>query len=350
MANLIKIDGSHGEGGGALLRTALSMSILTQQPVQIDGNRTGTKYIGLDVEDLTLIKCLRDLCNADVSGLTHGSLSILFSPKRAIRPLRGEILTERNPNGRGSNALVIASTLVPLLARAGGMSSFSITGETHTNFSMTYDYFQGILVPIWRKMGLAVQADLERAAFSREGNGMITLEVEPSQLEGINWTEKGEPKLLQASVTTTGKNASFAERAKSHLQKLAHSSKQRIDITTFEAEGEGTMGYVAAWMRYETAIGGGGEASQKNSRPEQVAQNAFEKCFEFMTSDATVDPIGAEHILLPACFASSNTEILVSHLTSRLLTSIWVIKQFSPVRIVVRGNQDQFGQVSILRD
>ena len=98
MANLIKIDGSHGEGGGALLRTALSMSILTQQPVQIDGIRTGTKYIGLDVEDLTLIKCLQDLCNADVSGLTHGSLSILFSPKRAIRPLRGEVLTERNTN------------------------------------------------------------------------------------------------------------------------------------------------------------------------------------------------------------------------------------------------------------
>lgn len=349
MANLINIDGSHGEGGGALLRTALSMSVLTQQPVQINSIRTGTKYVGLDVEDITLIKILRQLSNADVTGLEPGSMSLLFAPKRSVRPLRGEFQTERNEQGRGSNALVIASTLVPILAKAGGLSSFSITGETHTNFSMTYDYFQGVLAPLWRKMGLFVTADLERAAFSRTGDGMVSFEIEPSALGGLQWAERGESKLLRASITTIGKNATFAERATSHLQKLAHNTKQRIDISSFESEGEGLGGYVATWMQYERGIGGGGEAGLKNSRPEQVAQGAFEKCFEWMADEATLDEIGGEHILLPACFASTNTEVTISCLSQRLLTAVWVVKQFSPVRIVIRGNQGQAGSLSIQR-
>lgn len=350
MANLITIDGSHGEGGGALLRTALSMSVLTQQAVQINGIRTGTKYVGLDVEDITLIKVLRQLSNADVTGLEPGSMSLLFAPKRSVRPLRGEIVTERNEQGRGSNALVIASTLVPILSKSGGLSSFTVTGETHTNFSMTYDYFQGVLAPLWRKMGLFVTADLERAAFSRSEDGMVSFEVEPSALEGVQWAERGNSKLLRASITTVGKNATFSERASSHLQKLAHNTKQKIDISTFESEGDGLGGYVATWMQYERGIGGGGEAGQKNSRPEQVAQAAFEKCFEWMTDDTTLDEIGGEHVLLPACFASTNTEVTISALSNRLLTSIWVIKQFSPVRIVVRGNQGQPGTLTIQRN
>ncbi|OWU64685.1 MAG: hypothetical protein CBB60_008585, partial [Armatimonadetes bacterium Cent15-Ar3] len=91
--SLLKIDGSHGEGGGALLRTALQMSVLTQQGFRIEHIRSGTKFIGLDVEDVSLIRVLAALTDAEVSGLEPGSHSLLFVPARAPRPLKGLVKT-----------------------------------------------------------------------------------------------------------------------------------------------------------------------------------------------------------------------------------------------------------------
>jgi RNA 3'-terminal phosphate cyclase (ATP) len=346
---LVNIDGSHGEGGGALLRAALSMSVLTQQGFQIQHIRSGTKYSGLDVEDLTLIKALKQISDADVTNLEIGSPSLIFAPKRTPHSFTGTIETERNLNGRGSNALVIASTLIPLLARSGAYSDFTVTGETASNNSMSYDYFEGLVLTAWRKMNLHVSSDLDRAAYSREGQGECSFEVEPSSFAGLNWSDRGEPKLLRATVSSSKLNPGYSDRAVSHLQKLAQNCRMKIDIETVESDGDSSGLQVTVWMQYQRGIGGGSELGGKTSRPEQIAQTAFEKCFDWMAGEESLDPIVAEHLLLPACFASSCSEFKVSSLTPRFMTMVWVVKQFSPVRIVVRGNQGGVGHVSINR-
>lgn len=348
-STLLTLDGSHGEGGGALLRTALSMSVLTQQAFRVEHIRTGTKFSGLDVEDLTLISALQKMTDAEVSGAEPGSLSLLFVPKRAPRPLNEPVLTVRNERGRGSNALVIASTLIPILARTGRLTEIQATGETNANNAMSFDYFSNVVGYAWQKMNLHMFCDLERSAWSREGNGIVNFEIEPGGFQGIQWLDRGEPKLLRAMVTGCRVTPNTIERAVSHLQKLAQSCRMKIDIDTHLAEGDSTGLQVTVWMQYQRGLGGGSEMGGKNVRAEQVAQNAFEKCFDWMTGEATVDPILAEHLLLPACFAEGSTEFKVSEITPRLQTSIWVIKQFSPVRIVNRGSMGGFGHISISR-
>jgi RNA 3'-terminal phosphate cyclase (ATP) len=346
---MVNIDGSHGEGGGALLRACLSMAALTQQGFQIQHIRSGTKFSGLDVEDVTLIKAVQQICDADISNLELGSNSLIFVPKRSIKSFNGTIETERNQNGRGSNSLIIASTLIPLLARSGSYSEFTTTGETASNNSMSFDYFKGIVATAWRKMNLVVHCDLERAAFSREGNGECSFEVEPSSFTGLSWSTRGEPKLLRATVSSAKLNPGYADRAVSHLQKLAQNCRMKIDIDTVESDADSQGLQTTVWMQYQRGIGGGSELGNRNSRPEQVAQSAFEQCLDWMTGEESLDPIIAEHVLLPACFADQGSEFKVSSLTSRFLTMVWVIKQFSPVRIVVRGNQGGVGHVSISR-
>ena len=44
MAEPLVLDGAKGDGGGALVRTALAMSAITQQAVRIENVRGGTAY------------------------------------------------------------------------------------------------------------------------------------------------------------------------------------------------------------------------------------------------------------------------------------------------------------------
>ena len=349
MSTLIKLDGSHGEGGGALLRSALSMSALTQQGFQIDHIRTGTKFVGLDVEDITLIKALASVCDADTSDLTPGTLSLLFAPKRAVRPLKGHIKTERNPSGRGSNALVVASALVPILARSGGYSEFTVEGETFSNNSMTFDYFKNVLGGFWRKQNLQMQSEIIRAAYTRDTEGSCHIEVEPGPFTGLKYSTRGRAKLLRASISFSKLSVSIADRAASHLQKLAHSVKATFDCEINELPSDISGIQITVWMQYESGMGGGSAMGAKKIPAEQVAQEAFEKCYDWIATEAPIDAILAEHALLPSCFADESSEFSVSELTSRFMTIAWVVKQFSPVRIMIKGKQGEAGTVKISR-
>lgn len=349
MSSLIKLDGSHGEGGGALLRSALSMSVLTQQGFQIDHLRTGTKFVGLDVEDITLIKTLAFVCDADTSELTPGSLSLLFAPKRAAKPFKGLIKTERNLSGRGSNALVIASTLAPILARSGGYSEFDVEGETFSNNSMTFDYFKNVLGGFWRKQNVQIQAEIVRAAYSRDTQGSCHVEVEPGPFKGIKYSTRGRAKLLQATISYSKLSHGIADRAASHLQKLAHSVKATFNCEINELPSDISGIQITVWMQFEHGMGGGSAMGAKKIPAEQVAQEAFEKCYEWIATEAPLDSILAEHALLPSCFADESSEFVVSELTSRFMTIAWVVKQFSPVRIMIKGNLGDPGTVKVSR-
>ncbi len=349
MSSLIKLDGSHGEGGGALLRSALSMSALTQQGFQIDHIRTGTKFVGLDVEDITIIKVLASLCDADTSDLTPGVLSLLFAPKRTVRPFKGLLKTERNLSGRGSNALVIASTLAPILARSGGYSEFDVEGETFSNNSMTFDYFKNVLGGFWRKQNLQIHSEVIRAAYSRDAEGSCHVEVEPGPFTGAKFNSRGRAILLQAAISYSKLSSGIADRAASHLQKLAHSVKATFNCDINEYPGDASGIQITVWMQFENGMGGGSAMGAKKLPAEQVAQEAFEKCYDWIATEAPIDSILAEHALLPSCFADESSEFVVSELTSRFMTIAWVAKQFSPVRIVIKGQQGESGIVKVSR-
>lgn len=349
MSSLIKLDGSHGEGGGALLRSVLSMSALTEQGFQIDHIRTGTKFVGLDVEDITLIKALASLCDADTSDLTPGTLSLLFAPKRSVKPFKGLIKTERNLSGRGSNALVIASALAPILARSGGYSEFDVEGETFSNNSMTFDYFKNVLGGFWRKQNLQMHSEIIRAAYSRDTEGSCHVEIEPGPFIGSKFTVRGRAKLLQASISYSRLSHGIADRAASHLQKLAHSVKATFNCELHELPSDTAGIQITVWMQFENGMGGGSAMGAKKLPAEQVAQEAFEKCYEWIATETPLDSILAEHALLPSCFAEESSEFVISELTSRFMTIAWVIKQFSPVRIVIKGAQGETGTVKVSR-
>jgi len=346
---LVLIDGTHGEGGGALVRTALAMSVLTQQPTRINDIRGGTKYPGLDAEDLTIVRALADICNAETVGAELGSNVLSFLPTVRPRGYKGELASERNLSNRGANALVVLSTLLPVLVRSGVYSSISVEGETYGTNVLSYDYFNCVTLPALKETGLYAFPELVKAAFGRETSGRVTLDVEPSSLSGIDWSDRGALKSVRAVVATSSLPTSVGDRITSHLTRMSQQAGLKIRIEQIELENSSRGAFVTTWAAYQRGMGGGTAMGATTIRAEVLAQTAFEQLVEWMSTSSTTDPFLADQILLPLVLAETSSTFTVSRLTQRFLTIVWVVKQFTPIHITVRGAENGQGTVTIQR-
>ena len=77
---MILIDGSHGEGGGQILRTSLSLSAITGKPFKLEDIRKKRSRPGLLSQHLTCVRAAAEVCNAEVSGDRKGSTELCFHP------------------------------------------------------------------------------------------------------------------------------------------------------------------------------------------------------------------------------------------------------------------------------
>ena len=132
MGECITIDGSHGEGGGQLLRTAVTLSAITGRALLIEHIRAGRRKPGLAAQHLTAVLSVAKLCEAEVSGATLSSETLSFQPK--VRPQPGnyefDVAKAREGGSAGAATLVLqAVALAAVLAE--GTCRLRIGGGTH---------------------------------------------------------------------------------------------------------------------------------------------------------------------------------------------------------------------------
>ena len=160
------IDGSYGEGGGQIVRTALSLSAITGRPVRIEKIRAARAKPGLAAQHLTSIYAAAAICAAKVSGATLGSSSICFHP--TCRPLAGtyrfDVAEAREGGSAGAASLVLQTVAMPAVF-AGGASRFRILGGTHNDWSPTFDYVSEVWIPFLHRIGIRMQAKIETFGF-----------------------------------------------------------------------------------------------------------------------------------------------------------------------------------------
>jgi RNA 3'-terminal phosphate cyclase (ATP) len=81
---MITIDGSFGEGGGQILRTALALSLVTAKPFHIENIRAGRKNPGLLRQHLTAVNAAAEISRAEVTGAAIGSRELTFAPGSVV--------------------------------------------------------------------------------------------------------------------------------------------------------------------------------------------------------------------------------------------------------------------------
>ena len=156
---MIEIVGSVGEGGGQVLRAALSLSLVTGRPFRIANIRAGREKPGLLRQHLTAVRAAEAVGAATVTGATMGSASLEFAPS-AIAPGRHAFQV-----GTAGSTMLVLQAVLPALMVAKGSSRIELEGGTHNPFAPPYDFFVHALAPLLERMGPRLTPALERPGF-----------------------------------------------------------------------------------------------------------------------------------------------------------------------------------------
>jgi RNA 3'-terminal phosphate cyclase (ATP) len=343
---MIEIDGSLGEGGGQVLRTALSLSCVTGKPFRIRNIRSSRPKPGLMRQHLVAVQAAARIATAEVVGDHLGSTELSFLP-RTVTPkdYNFEIGTA------GSTPLVL-QTLIPPLLLAGGPSLLTLSGGTHVPFSPSWHYLAEVFAPALLRLGARIELTLERCGFYPKGGGSVRCRIHPcAGFSPLSAEPRG--KLLRVSGTSAVGNLpiTIAERqansASSALQSaLGAAAPFELPTRAVAAFGQGTFVFIEG--EYEGAISGFTALGARGKPAEVVGQEA---AAEFLTHHATgmpVDPHLADQLVLYLAQAKSPSLLATSRITSHLETNLAVTGYFLDLDFQISGKRDAPGTVFIV--
>lgn len=317
---MIEIDGSFGEGGGQIIRTALSLSAVTKKPIHISSIRANRPNPGLAAQHLTAARAVRSICRGTLSHCEIGSAEFSFEP--------GEIVGgkyEFDIGTAGSVALV-AQTLLPILLSASKPSTVRITGGTHVMKSPSYDYFEKVFVPAISVLGAKVRSRLIRSGYYPKGGGEIELNVAPSKLKGNEkWVKETE---IAAIIRISNLPVSIAVR-----EKKIFVQNNIENVRILEEQGE-PGNAVLAWSGFLGAYSLG----ERGKRAEQVAEECLEELRKEKKADSDVDRHLADQLLIYASLAEGRTRFKTSEITSHARTNAYVISKLVERKFSISDN------------
>jgi RNA 3'-terminal phosphate cyclase (ATP) len=203
----MRIDGSQGEGGGQVVRTAVGLAARTGQPVHIGRIRAGRKKPGLMRQHVTAVRAAAEVCNATVSGAKIGSRVLDFRPQ-AVEPGNYRFAV-----GTAGSATLVLQTVLPALITAPGPSELTLEGGTHNPWAPPFDFLDRVFLPLLARFGPRVMTELDRPGFYPAGGGRFCVRIEPAtQLNPIELTQRGEVIQCSARALVARLPAHIAER------------------------------------------------------------------------------------------------------------------------------------------
>jgi len=340
---MLVIDGSRGEGGGQILRTALAMSLLTQTPVQIHKIRANrTPKPGLQPQHLMCVRAAAEIGHARVSGDSLGSSALSFIP--------GEINggTYRFPiRTAGATSLVLHTVYLPLALGAREPSRVVIEGGTHVSHSPSYHFLERSWAKYMGRLGLSVALQMHRPGFYPRGGGDIEAAVTPvDKLTAVTFTEPVTHAHAQVVGAVAGLDADIGKR----LARTATVLLRDLGLKVESAVEEWPNGPAAAVVitlpagPAPTVVCGIGS---RGKPADAVAAKAVAELKPHLASQAPVDPHSADQLLLPLAFAGGDSVFRVSDVTRHLLTNAEVIQMFGTAVIEIDGEEGSAGTVRV---
>lgn len=343
-----EINGAHGEGGGALFRTALAAAALTHQPVRIRGIRGALRRPGITPEDLTFLKVMEAATGGESEGSEVDSEELTFSPRTLPKPVRGTFDIHAHQKGKAAGAApVILQSAMPVLARAGGYSKLTLHGETHGGRILGYDALERATLPLHREQGIHAFPALRIAGFGYGSAGEMMAEIEPSALEPIDWQSRGPLREISGVLSWCDVRPSEVDRAADTLAGFARDAGWKMEIERLELRARQPGLTCTLWARHERGLASATAGISKGLSPVEAVREATEAMHRHLGTDATLDSFLADQALLCAAFAGGASGWTTPQITRRMLTMAWVIKQFLPVAITVRGTEGEPGSISV---
>jgi RNA 3'-terminal phosphate cyclase (ATP) len=343
---MLVIDGSYGEGGGQILRTSLTLAVLTEQPVRIERIRAGRRQPGLRPQHVTAVRAAAAVCDAHLEGDALGSETVTFTPGGPVRP--GEYVfdvTEAAEGGSaGSVGLVIQTVLLPL-ALADGMSHLVVRGGTHVAWAPSVSYVEHVFLPTVARIGLHAEVNLEQWGFYPVGGGAahVLIPGQGSSLQPMTMTERGDLVRVWGIAAVTNLPSHIPQRMANRAQNVlaAQSIDARVEARRLRGAGPGAG--ISLFAQYEHAVAGFTAYGRRGLPAEQVAEAACQDFLEHHRTGAPVDPHLADQLVLPMALVTGESRLVTSQVTQHLLTNAWAVRQFLDCTVTVEGQRGEPG-------
>ena len=321
---MITIDGSHGEGGGQILRSALSLSAATGKPFVIDKIRAGREKPGLMRQHLTAVKGAAEICGARIDGAEVGSTRLLFEPGE----LRGGDYTF-NIGTAGSTMLVL-QTVLPPLAMAAEPSRVTLSGGTHNPQAPAFEFVDRAFFPLLRLMGYRMQGRLVRPGFYPVGGGEIRIEIGArGELSPLSLRERGALNSCLAEAMVANLPIHIAERELARVaERLGWSEGQLARRAEKRAAGPGNCVMLTIVHEHVTELFL--SVGRRGVSAEDVAEQAIAEAESYLAGSAPVGPHLADQLLLPMALGAGGA-FVTGEPTAHTMTNMDVIEKFLDV-------------------
>lgn len=329
VAQPLSLDGSIGEGGGQVLRTALSLSLCLQRPFHIDNIRIGRERPGLQPQHLAAVRAAAAISDAEVEGASPGSTSLSFVPG----PVRAGVY--RFGIGTAGSTGLLLQTLLPALMLGEDESTLTLDGGTHNPHAPTFEYLNQAFLPMVNRMGPQIQAELIRPGFYPEGGGRIRVHIRPAvHLWPLQIPNRGKVLTLDAQALVANLPLEIAERELAVIQAglPVHAGGLQAHRTE-DCISTGNVAWVSIYSEHITEVFS--VLGEKGVPAEEVARGLVDAVRAYLAEDVPVGPWLADQLLLPMALAGQGGFGTVQP-GSHTRTQIEVIAAFTGRRFQVR--------------
>jgi RNA 3'-terminal phosphate cyclase (ATP) len=340
---MLFIDGSMGEGGGQILRSSLSLSLLTGTPVSIQNIRAGRARPGLMRQHLTAVNAAAAVGGAEVAGAEIGSRALVFRPK-AVRAGDYTFAT----GGAGSTTLVFQTVLYPLLLGADAPSTLRLEGGTHNPMAPPVDFLVEALVPLLARMGARVEIAFERHGFHPTGGGAWTATIHPApRLARLELLARGSIVSQRATALVAQVPPSVAVREIDTLATALGWDRATCRPRVIrDAHGPGNALLVTVEGEHVTEVFTG--FGERAVRAERVAEGVAREVRRYLDAGVPVGEHLADQLLLPMALGDGGA-LRTLALSDHSLTQIALLRLFLGVEVTTHEEAPDAWRVEVRR-
>jgi len=317
----IQLDGS--QGGGQMLRTALSLAMITGQSFRMIHIRGKRQRPGLMRQHLTCVKAACEISDGTADGAEIGSTELVFCAGK----VKGG--SYHFSIGTAGSTGLLFQTLFPALLHANAPSMLRLEGGTHNPMAPPFEFLDRVFLPALQRMGAEATVSLVQSGFAPVGGGVIECRMRPcGKWVPINLHERGNLTSIKLRVPIRNLNMGIGERILTAAN-AQYPCEDSVVETREPGPGRGVC------CLYEAVFANTSELAscfgEMNVTAERVGRSTAKNLRDFIACNVPVGRHLADQLLLPMALAgggSFTTMVPAAH----VVTNISIIEKFLPVK------------------
>ena len=342
----VELDGSRGEGGGQILRTALTLSLLTGRPFRIRKIRANRPKPGLRPQHVKAVEAAALLAQAQVSGASVGARELTFAP---LEYLAGDMSVDIGT--AGSTGLVLQTLHLPIAMRAENPISINLVGGTFNPMAPPFSFLETTWRAFLAAFGMPIELSMPAAGFYPKGGGKLDALIAPAVPTCCVHLNRGPLTRLHGVAGVSNLSDDIARRMEKRAISRLSAEGFKCEIERVRWPGPGQGGAISLIAVHEGTVPATFVGLGERGKPsEAVADEAVDGLLAYeAVSGAAVDLHSADQIVLPLALASGRSEFTTTEATAHLRTNVETIRAFLDREITIEeaSGEDEPAKVVI---